>query len=488
MITPDFSDKPDKFRDECGVFGIHSHSEAARHTYLGLYALQHRGQESAGIVTSDGSQLLQERGMGYVAEVFSNGKLDHLTGESAIGHVRYSTTGQSMLANAQPIVSESWRGPVALAHNGNIVNCQQLQQGLEEEGAIFQSTTDTEVMLHLLARSPEEDLGRALLEMLTAVRGAYSMLLQTPRRIYAIRDPYGVRPLCLGRLDDAYVVASETCAFDLIGADYLRDISPGEILCIEDGQLQSAYQASSGRHAFCIFEHVYFSRPDSRVFERSVHHSRYMMGKKLAHESPAEADLVVPVPDSGVTAALGFADESGVPFQVALIRNHYVGRTFIEPTQSIRHFGVKIKLNPVRELLEGKRVVLVDDSIVRGTTSRKIVEMVRSAGAREVHLRISSPPTVSPCYYGIDTPTHGELIGANKTLDEISAFVGADSLAYLSLEGMRAAVSAQENFCSACFDEVYPITLSRETVQKELFDLEVTSADPSGAGSRDEVS
>ncbi len=488
MIPPALSIQPDKFRDECGVFGIHSHAEAARLTYLGLYALQHRGQESAGIVTSDGALLHQERGMGYVAEVFSNGQLDHLAGESAIGHVRYSTTGQSTLANAQPIVSESWRGPIALAHNGNIVNSQLLRQRLEDDGAVFQSTSDTEVMLHLLAHSSEEDLGQALVEMLGAVRGAYSLLLQTPRRIYAIRDPYGVRPLCLGQLDDAYVVASETCAFDLIGAEYLRDVAPGEILCIEDGQLNPTFQAPSARHAFCIFEHVYFSRPDSRVFERSVHHSRYMMGRKLAQESPAEVDLVVPVPDSGVTAALGFSYESGVPFQVGLIRNHYVGRTFIEPRQSIRHFGVKIKLNPIRELLDGKRVVLVDDSIVRGTTSRKIVEMVRSVGAREVHIRISSPPTVSPCYYGIDTPTHGELIGANKTLAEIEAFVGADSLSYLSLEGMKEAVSAQQNFCSACFDENYPITVNREVVQKELFNLEASPNDHLSVGDRDEIS
>ena len=488
-MTPlTFSAASDKFHDECGVFGIHAHAEAARHVYLGLYALQHRGQESAGIVTSDGTQLHQERGMGYVAEVFSNGQLDHLVGASAIGHVRYSTTGQSMLANAQPIVSDSWRGPIALAHNGNIVNSQKLRQRLEDDGAIFQSTSDTEVMLHLLARSTQEDLSQALVEMLGAVRGAYSMLLQTPRKIYAIRDPYGVRPLCLGQLDGAYVVASETCAFDLIGAEYLRDVAPGEILCIEEGRLQPTFQAPSARHAFCIFEHVYFSRPDSRVFERSVHQSRYKMGRRLAKESPVEADLVVPVPDSGVTAALGYSDESGVPFQVGLIRNHYVGRTFIEPRQSIRHFGVKIKLNPVRELLDGKRVVLVDDSIVRGTTSQKIVEMVRAAGAREVHFRISSPPTVSPCYYGIDTPTHGELIGANKTLGEIGEFVGADSLAYLSLEGMKESVAAQENFCSACFDEDYPITISREVVQKELFDLEVGSPDQSSVGDRDEIS
>ncbi|MDA2930521.1 amidophosphoribosyltransferase [Acidobacteria bacterium AH-259-O06] len=470
----------DKFHDECGVFGIAAHQEAAQHTYLGLYALQHRGQESAGIVSSDGSRLYQEKGMGYVADVFDDKKLSKLVGDSAIGHVRYSTSGETSLDNAQPIVSESWRGAIALAHNGNLINSKQLRQKLEGEGAIFQSTSDTEVVLHLLARCSEEDLSRALREVLRQIRGAYSMLLQTPQQLYAIRDPFGVRPLCLGQLDNSYTLASETCAFDLIGAKYVRDVIPGEVLKIEDGQLHSSFLPPAPAHSYCIFEHVYFSRPDSKVFERSVHQSRYLLGRQLAREAPVEADLVVPVPDSGVTAALGYSDQSQIPFQFGLIRNHYVGRTFIEPKQAIRHFGVKVKLNPVRELLENKRIVLIDDSIVRGTTSRKIVEMVRSAGAREVHLRISSPPTISPCYYGIDTPTHAELIGANKTVEEILKFTGADTLAYLSPEGMKSAVSDEHNFCSACFDEKYPISISGEEPHEPLFQLQEVSSKAEG--------
>ena len=462
--------KSDKFHDECGVFGIASHKEAARHAYLGLYALQHRGQESAGIVSTDGSQTFNRKGLGLVADVFTDEALASLKGTSAIGHVRYSTTGSSFLANAQPIISESWRGPIALAHNGNLVNSPRLRRQLESEGAIFQTTSDTEVISHLLARSPVENLDQALQEVLRQIQGAYSMLLQTPGTLYAIRDPYGVRPLCLGRLNGSYAVASETCAFDLIGGEYIRDVVPGEILKIKDRQLESFFLPPAPQPAHCIFEHVYFARPDSKVFDRSVHLSRYEMGRRLAREAPVEADLVVPVPDSGVTAALGYAEKSGIPFQFGLIRNHYVGRTFIEPKQSIRHFGVKIKLNPVKELLQGKRVILIDDSIVRGTTSRKIVEMVRSAGALEVHIRISSPPTVSPCYYGIDTPTHEELIGANKTLEEIREFTEADTLAYLSIKGMKEAVSDQQDFCSACFDLQYPIAISQETPQKHLFE------------------
>ncbi len=463
------SGEGDRFKDHCGVFGVVSHPEASRITYLGLYALQHRGQESAGIVTSDGSNLCQEIGMGYVAEVFDDKKLGNLTGESAIGHVRYSTTGESLMVNAQPIVTNSWRGPIALAHNGNLVNSNPLRQKLEEEGAMFQSTTDTEVILHLLARNPKESLDQALQDALRCVHGAFSMLLKTPRCLYAIRDPFGFRPLCLGRLGDSFVVASETCAFDLVEAEYVRDVAPGEIVKFEDGQVKSFFLPPAPRHAFCIFEHVYFSRPDSMVFGRSVHQSRYLMGRRLAREAPTEADMVIPVPDSGLTAAVGYADEAGIPFKYGLVRSHYVGRTFIEPKQEIRHFGVKIKLNPVRELLKNKRVVLIDDSIVRGTTSRKIVHMVRTAGAQEVHFRISSPPTISPCYYGIDTPTHRELIGANKTVEEIREFTGADSLAYLSIEGMKAAVADQSSYCSACFDENYPVPLGRDVVQNSLF-------------------
>jgi amidophosphoribosyltransferase len=468
-------DREDKFHDECGVFGIVSHPDAARHAYLGLYGLQHRGQESAGITSTDGVRFYNEKGMGYVGDIFDERTLSGLAGQSAIGHVRYSTMGSSLMVNAQPIAIKSWRGSMALAHNGNLVNSKQVRQRLEEEGAIFQSTSDTEVILHLLARCQKEDLILALKDVLQHVHGAYSMVLLTPKCLYAIRDSFGVRPLCLGRLDNSYVVASETCAFDLIGADYIRDIVPGEILRIEKNTLTSFYLPPAPQHAFCIFEHVYFSRPDSKVFERSVHKSRYKMGRQLARENPVAADLVVPVPDSGVTAALGYSDESHIPFTMGLVRNHYVGRTFIEPRQSIRQFGVKIKLNPVKELLKNKRIILIDDSIVRGTTSRKIVDLVRGAGAREVHMRISSPPTISPCYYGIDTPTHRELIAASKSVSEIAQFIGVDSLAYLSLEGMKASVSDRQDFCSACFDEQYPISVSRDAHQKQLFELEQAS-------------
>ena len=465
--------KKDKFRDACGVFGIAQHEEAARHTYLGLYALQHRGQESAGIISTDGSSLYHEKGMGHVAEVFDDKKLDSLIGHSSIGHVRYSTAGETSLANAQPIVSESWRGPMALGHNGNLLNVVQLRQQLEGKGAIFQTTSDTEVVLHLLARCTEENLDLALQEVLLQIRGAYSMVLQTCNQLYAIRDPYGVRPLCLGKLDESYLVASETCAFDLIGGQYIRDIAPGEVLKIEAGELYSSSLPHVVDPTHCIFEHVYFSRPDSKVFGRNVHLSRYEMGRQLAREAPVEADMIVPVPDSGVTAALGFSEESEIPFQFGLVRNHYVGRTFLEPKQSIRHFGVKVKLNPVGEILKGRNIVLLDDSIVRGTTSRKIVEMVRSAGAKTVHVRICSPPTISPCYYGIDTPTHGELIAANKSIGEIQEYIGADSLSYLSLEGMKEAVSHNNSFCSACFDRKYPIPVSTETPQRHLFEQSV---------------
>ena len=467
-----FDTQDDKFHDHCGVFAISRSAEAARHAFLGLYGLQHRGQESAGIVTSDGVRLHSHKGMGYVSEVFSDQTLSGLVGSMAIGHVRYSTTGNSVLQNAQPVTSNSWRGPIAIAHNGNLINSAQLRRRMEEEGAIFSSTTDTEVILHLLARSPIEDMDKALRNVLAAVHGAYSLVLLTPLRLYAIRDPFGVRPLCLGTLNGGYVIASETCSFDLLGAEYIRDIAPGEILRIEDGKLFSTYQPPAERTAFCIFEHIYFSRPDSKVFERSVHKTRYKLGRQLAREAPAQADLVIPVPDSGVTAALGFSDESGIPFTMGLVRNHYVGRTFIQPKQSARHLGVRLKLNPVKELLHGKRVVLIDDSIVRGTTSRKIVDMIRLAGVKELHVRISSPPTIAPCYYGIDTPTYRELIAANKSLEEIRKFIGADTLAYLSIDGMKAAVSAEQNFCSACFDERYPITVYRDGSQKQLFELQ----------------
>jgi amidophosphoribosyltransferase len=458
----------DKFKDECGVFGIFNHEDAARLTYLGLYALQHRGQESAGIVSSDGHTMYAHKGMGYVSEIFRNEEIARLPGRSAIGHVRYSTAGSVSLREAQPFVVDGYRGQIALCHNGNLPYADQVRQDLELNGAIFQSTSDTEVVLHKIARSRAIDLIGAIVDTFTEIEGAYSMLFQTPTKLIAVRDPRGFRPLCLGQLGDAFVVASETCAFDLLGAVYLRDVDPGEILVIDADGLHSSYPLKKEKPSHCIFEHVYFSRPDSIVFGRSVNKSRHKMGRQLAREHPADADIVVPVPDSGTAAAIGYASESGLKFRFGLVRNHYVGRTFIEPKQSIRHFGVKVKLNPVRDLIEGLRVVLIDDSIVRGTTSKKIVQMVRQAGAREVHVRISCPPTVSPCFYGVDTPTRDELIAANLSVDAISDFIGADSLGYLSLEGLLNSCGDQpgNRHCTACYTASYPIQVTSEARTK----------------------
>ncbi|HET8674411.1 MAG TPA: amidophosphoribosyltransferase, partial [Blastocatellia bacterium] len=416
----------DKLKEECGVFGIFNHEDAARLTYLGLYALQHRGQESAGMVSSDGGRMHPARGMGYVSEIFKEEQLSRLPGRSVIGHVRYSTAGSVSLLEAQPFLVDGYRGQIALCHNGNLPYASEVRSQLELDGAIFSSTSDTEVVLHKIARSRAEDLVGAIVETFTEIEGAYSMLFLTKDSLIAVRDPRGFRPLCLGQLGDSYVVASETCAFDLIDANYLRDVQPGEILIIDRDGLHSSFPLQKEKPAHCIFEHVYFSRPDSLVFGRSVNKSRHKMGQQLAREHPADADIVVPVPDSGTAAAIGYASESGLKFRFGLVRNHYVGRTFIEPKQSIRHFGVKVKLNPVRDLIEGQRVVLIDDSIVRGTTSKKIVQMVRQAGAREVHVRISCPPTIAPCFYGVDTPTREELIGANLSVDQIAEFIGAD--------------------------------------------------------------
>ncbi|HEY2933239.1 MAG TPA: amidophosphoribosyltransferase [Acidobacteriota bacterium] len=465
----------DKFRDHCGIFGITNHPEAARNVYLGLYALQHRGQESAGIVTSDKGRLHVEKGMGHVVEVFDERRLERLVGCHATGHVRYSTSGASFLLNAQPILIDSWRGPIAISHNGNLLNAARLRFQLERDGAIFQTTSDTEVILHLIARSRKETFEQALMEALLAVTGAYSLLIQTPSRIFAVRDPSGFRPLTIGRLAGSWVFSSETCALDLIGAACVRDVECGEIVQwdVQSDKLESTFIPQSIKPAQCIFEHVYFSRPDSVVFGKGVNGSRHAMGRILADEAPVEADIVVPVPDSGVTAAIGYADQSGIPFKFGLIRNHYVGRTFIEPKQAIRHFGVKIKLNPVTEILDGQRVVLIDDSIVRGTTSKKIVEMVRAAGAREVHVRISSPPTVSPCYFGIDTPTRKELIAYNHSVQEIREYLAADSLHFLSLEGLKRAVGDRGNFCTACFSEQYPLPVEADRDQLDLFRKEI---------------
>ena len=448
------------FRDECGVFGVFGHDDAAKLAYLGLYALQHRGQESAGIASVDDGNLFIEREMGYVADVFDEARLARLPGRTAIGHVRYSTSGDSCLSNAQPIVFTSGRGPLAIAHNGNLVNTRDIRRHLEKEGALFTTNSDTETILHLLARSKKEGNAEALAEALAEVRGAYSLVILTRDEILAARDPNAFRPLVLGMLGDSPVVASETCAFDLIGATYVRDVEAGEILRL------SREGVTSHRFAFptptpCVFEHVYFARPDSLVYGKSVAASREAFGERLAEEHPVEADVVVPVPDSGTFAAVGYARASKIPLAFGLVRNHYVGRTFIEPKQAIRSFGVKVKLNPVRDVVAGKRIVLIDDSIVRGTTSKKIVKMLRDAGAREVHLRISSPPTRFSCHYGIDTPTRRELIAANSNEEEIREFVGADSLGYLSVAGMMEAFGRPEHAtCAACFTGRYPVEVA----------------------------
>jgi amidophosphoribosyltransferase len=464
--------RDDKFHDECGLFGIWNHPEAANVTYLGLYALQHRGQESAGIAATDGHNLHTEKAMGWVADVFSPERLRRLPGHRAIGHVRYSTAGASRLRNAQPITANTARGPIAIAHNGNLTNAEALRAEMERDGAIFQSTSDTEVILHLLARAPSGTIEEQLPYALRQVTGAYSLMILTPEAMYAVRDPLGYRPLGIGRLDDCVVIASETCALDLIEAKYEREVEPGEIVKVSDAGMTSSRFAPAGERQHCVFEYVYFARPDSVLWGRNVHTVRKALGRELAREHPVDADMVIPVPDSGTSAALGFAEQSGIRYELGLIRNHYVGRTFIEPRQGIRHFGVKVKLNPMREMLEGRSVVVVDDSIVRGTTSRKIVKMIRSAGAREVHMRISSPPIQWPCYYGIDTPTRKELIGASHTVEEIRRYLGADSVGYLSLEGMlKAAGSDPSAFCHACFTGNYRVGIApEEAPQLPLFD------------------
>jgi len=458
--------------EECGVFGVYGHPEASNLTYLGLYALQHRGQEGAGICSSDGRHLHLDKAMGLIADIFNEKRLKKLPGHIAIGHNRYSTAGSSVLKNVQPILANFALGPLAIAHNGNLVNAAELREELEREGAIFQSTSDSEVIVHLIAHSKTGDFHERVIQALKQVSGAFSLLILRERELIAVRDPYGVRPLSLGQVDGAYVVASETCAFDLIGAKYIRDIEPGELLIINDSGFRSMKMLTSPRQASCIFEFIYFSRPDSCIFGGlNVNEMRKKFGAQLAKESNVDADLVIAVPDSGVPAAIGFAEESKLPFDFGLIRNHYIGRTFIEPKQSIRHFGVKIKLNPVRQLLEGKRILVIDDSIVRGTTSKKIVKMLREGGgAKEVHIRISSPPTVGPCFYGIDTPTRQELIAASHNVEEIRKFITADTLAYLSLEGLKNIVPESHNYCTACFDNNYPISFPGEELeQMELF-------------------
>ena len=463
----------DHFHDECGVFAVYGHGEPANITYLGLHALQHRGQESAGIVTSDGEQLFAHRSMGLVQDAFTSEQLQKLPGKAAIGHVRYSTAGGSHLRNAQPFAVDYAAGSLAVCHNGNLTNADDVRAELEAQGSIFSSTSDTEVLVHLVAKSKEIAFEDRIIDALSKVDGAYSVLFLSEDKIVAVRDPRGLRPLCLGILPsrkDAHVVASEPISFDLIDAEYVRDVEPGEVLVIDGTGIRSIRLPEKKTPKACIFEYVYFARPDSHLAGRSVYEVRKELGRRLAREAPVEADVVIPVPDSGVPAAIGYASERGIPFEMGLIRSHYVGRTFIEPQQSIRHFGVRLKLNPVESILRGKRVVVIDDSIVRGTTSRKIVKMVRDAGAREVHLRISSPPTQWPCYYGIDTPTRRELIASSHSTDEIARYVTADSLSYLTLDGMVDAVSSAggdkappippDHFCHACFSGQYAIPFS----------------------------
>lgn len=463
----------DHFHDECGVFGVFGHPEAANLAYLGLYALQHRGQESAGIVSSDGNDLHLHRAMGEVEEIFQPSVLAKLPGSLAIGHTRYSTAGDKALLNAQPITIDCNKGKIALGHNGNLTNAAEWRRKLEHRGSIFQTNSDTEVIVHLIARSQARNLSGALGDALNQVEGAYSLLVLTQDELYAVRDPRGFRPLVLGKLpatadaSEVWLVASETCAFDLLNAQYVREIEPGEMVRISRSGIESIHFAPEKPRQQCVFEHVYFARPDSIIFGRSVNESREALGRVLAREHPVEADIVVPVPDSGVPAAVGYALESKIPFRMGLIRNHYIGRTFIEPSQAIRNFGVKLKLNPIRGLIEGQRVILVDDSIVRGTTSRKIVRMVREAGAREVHVRISCPPTISPCYYGVDTPTREELIASSNSPEEIRKFLGADSLGYVSLPALRLAVNDTEGkFCTSCYTGVYPTDLVQLEVRE----------------------
>ena len=478
----------DKFREACGVFGIFGHPEAANLTYLGLYALQHRGQESAGIVASDGARMRQRRAMGYVHEAFDSDSLATLPGHLASGHVRYSTAGESRVANAQPILIDSAHGQFAICHNGNLVNAGELRDELVGNGAIFQTDGDTEVVVHLFARSKAESVEAAIVDALSHVRGAFSFVMMTKDRIIAARDPHGFRPLVLGRLGDAWVMCSETCALDLIGAVYERDVEPGEIVVASGKGLRSIKPYAPAPLSHCVFEHVYFARPDSLVFGESVNEVRTELGRQLAREAGVDADVVVPVPDSGVCAAVGYAEAAGLPMRMGLIRNHYVGRTFIEPQQSIRHFGVRVKLNPVRSILEGRRVVLVDDSIVRGTTSRKIVRMVRHAGAREVHMRISCPPTISPCFYGVDTPQRSELIAATHTLDEIRRYMDADSVAYLSLKGLTGAVrDGSRSYCTSCYTGEYPIAFPKDEAAYLQLHLKLNGGEASGEKRRPAV-
>ena len=451
----------EKPREACGLFGIHGHPDAAKLTYFGLYALQHRGQESAGIAVNRETQISAHKGMGLVPDVFDMPLLEQLGGENAVGHVRYSTTGSSIISNAQPFVVQHRNKSYALAHNGNLVNAHTLKKELEEAGSIFQTMMDTEVFLHLFVKNLRHGFEGALIETVSKIKGAFSLVMLTSRgEVIGIKDPHGFRPLCLGRLNGSYVLASETCALDLVQAEYLREIEPGEIVIIADDGLKCIQTGSSSRRSFCIFEFIYFARPDSTIFGQNVYLTRKAHGRQLAREAPVEADLVMPFPDSGTYAALGFSDECGIPFETGMIRNHYVGRTFIQPTQSMRDFGVRVKLNPIKELLKGKDIIIIEDSIIRGTTVKTRVKTLRELGVNKIHMRVSGPPHRFPCHYGIDFSTRGELIAANKSVDELREFLGLDSLYYLSLKGLLDSSGVEDpadNFCKACFDGCYPV-------------------------------
>ncbi len=462
FTTNPFDD--DHLREECGVFGVHGHPEAAALTALGLHALQHRGQEAAGIVSFDGEHFHNHRDLGHVEDCFGNEAIIRkLKGNRSVGHVRYSTTGETLLRNVQPLFAEMEFGGLALAHNGNLTNAAGLRRQLVKRGCLFQSTTDTEVIIHLIAISLYSTVEDRLIDALRQIEGAYSLVCLTKESIIGVRDPLGIRPLVIGKLDGAYILASETCALDIIGAEFVRDVEAGEIVVLTNDGIRSMKPFGNNRRRFCIFEYIYFARPDSIMEGTSVYEARKRIGAQLARESSVPADVIVPVPDSGVPAALGYATEAGIPFELGIIRNHYVGRTFIQPTDRSRHAGVKMKHNPNRASIEGKRVVLVDDSIVRGTTSRKIVELVRQAGATEVHMRISSPPTTFPCYFGIDTPERDKLLAARYDLDGMAKLIGVDSLAFISIDGLYKAVGEQgrdpaaPQFCDACFTGEYPV-------------------------------
>ncbi|MBN2373344.1 amidophosphoribosyltransferase [bacterium] len=459
-------------KEHCGVVGIYNHPEAANLAYLGLYALQHRGQESAGILSLDGNKMFIEKGMGKVADVINQARLAQLPGSAAIGHVRYSTSGESSLAESQPLMAKYASGTIGITHNGNLINAERIRSLLVEDGSIFQSTTDSEVIVHLIARSRAAGFAQRVIDSLSKIEGAYSLIFLTETQMIGTRDPHGFHPLALGRIGDGYCIVSETCAMDLIGATLIREIDPGEMVIIDETGIKSFRPFPSQKTRFCVFEYIYFARPDSTIHGLNVHMVRKEFGRQLARESAVDADVVISIPDSGTSAALGYAEESGIPYDIGMIRNRYVGRTFIEPKQSIRHFGVKLKLNPVKELLSGKRVIVIDDSIVRATTSKKIVSLIRGVGAREIHLRISSPPTCFSCYYGIDTPTRQELIASSHTKDQICSYVEADSLEYISVEGMRRSVGPMgDKICDACFTGDYPLPVKEEHfVQLRLFD------------------